>query len=62
MGAVNVGREFQEYAAVLLTLERDPEAPEHAKIMEVELIDANTSIDFGMIEPDYGDDHFNDPF
>lgn len=62
MGAVNASRDFKEYAAVLLTLERDSKAPEHAKVIEVEFIDADPSIDFGTIEPDYGEDHFNDPF
>jgi len=56
MGDREATIEFEENAAVLLTLGVSPEMADDITVNGAEFIDASGYIDFGDISPDYGDD------
>lgn len=55
LGGTRSEIDFEEQAAVLITFSV-AEALEEVEVLETEFIDADGSVDFGMVEPDYGEE------
>jgi hypothetical protein len=60
MGSESIGTDVEFEAGALVTFEGDfSAAPSGVTISKLELVDAIDTIDFGDINPDYSDDHYD---